>query len=69
MRTIPTFLISLTSLSFSYFLDAEEPKTPPKEIINSIAMKLVRIPSGKFIMGSSVADTGVGRYFNRGRAR
>ena len=31
---------------------AAEPAAPPKEVTNSIGMKLVLIPSGKFMMGS-----------------
>lgn len=35
---------------------AEPTTEPPKEIVNSIGMKLVRIPSGTFKMGAPSRD-------------
>jgi formylglycine-generating enzyme required for sulfatase activity len=38
--------------------DEQKPGTAPKEIVNSIGMKLVRIPAGKFLMGSLANEPG-----------
>ena len=47
-----TFLVvALLLLVLGLRLDAV-PAIPPQEITNSIGMKLVLIPAGKFVMGS-----------------
>ena len=49
-------LLTSASVAGVYFkLDADQPKTPSandNEIVNSIGVKLTRIPAGKFTMGS-----------------
>ncbi len=48
-----SFLVVAVLFVFLGIGQAAEPAAQPKEITNSIGMKLVLIPSGKFMMGSS----------------
>jgi len=46
--TVSGLMVCLTAV---WALRPDDPKQPPKEITNSLGMKLVLIPSGKFVMG------------------
>ena len=42
---------AVVGLAVGLPLWADDPKLPPKEVANSIGLKLVHIPAGKFVMG------------------
>ena len=50
----PTFSLALLAsmILISSLVNAAEPIPTPKQITNSIGMKLTLIPSGEFMMGS-----------------
>jgi formylglycine-generating enzyme required for sulfatase activity len=59
-------LVASTILNCVSLATAAEPKpAPPKQIANSIGMKLVLIPAGEFKMGSSESAEATVAFFNK----
>ncbi len=56
-RPLSIFLSSLVILGMIQ-MDCQVLAQPPKEITNSIGMKLVLIPKGTFMMGSPESEKG-----------
>ena len=64
----PLFSIALLASMIlnSSLLTAAEPTTaPPKQITNSIGMKLTLVPSGEFMMGSKESAEETAAFFNK----
>ena len=70
-QTFIVVLAAFMALGFFTFTLAEEPKKADdtKEITNSIGMKLVLIPAGEFMMGSSESADETFAFFNKFEGR
>jgi formylglycine-generating enzyme required for sulfatase activity len=63
----PTFSLALLAsmILISSLVTAAEPIPTPKQITNSIGMKLTLIPSGEFMMGSRESAEETAAFFNK----
>ena len=63
----PLFSVALLASMFlhaSLAIAAEPKPAPPKQITNSIGMKLTLVPSGEFMMGSKESAEETAAFFN-----
>ena len=55
-QTLPAAVLLASALLAATVLGAEPKRADPKEFVNSIGMKLMRIPAGSFLMGAAMDE-------------
>ena len=70
MRPLFSIALLASTILYASLVTAAEPTTaPPKQITNSIGMKLTLVPSGEFMMGSKESAEETAAFFNKTTAR